>query len=180
MSEPLDFSKVGAKPKAQPGPPPRKRPPASSPPAGAVPAKRRPRRRIPVVAALAAAALSGAAYLAAGRGGGSSGAATNRAAVSSPRFCDMAAALDLVAPVTPPLDSAGAKKALSQLGASVSEFKAVAPPGVRTDLPPALDALEAAAGGDAGALATDAYRAHRQHVSDYVQQACTRQNGQEG
>ena len=185
MSEPLDFSKVGSKPKSPEGGPkaprndPSRRPPGAVKPPKAKGPRPSGRRPPALVLALIAVAVVAVVVFATSRGGDSK-KPTPAAVTSAARYCGLAIALDTAAPASRSLDAAGAKAVLDQLGDMVADLRSVAPAEVRADVRAALNSLEAAAAGDAGVLESKEYLANRQHISEYTQMTCTSDPGQEG
>lgn len=170
MSEPLDFSKVGAKKPAAGAPPPRAPKKAPRRSSGTAPRRRAP---VAVLALVAVVAVAVGAYLVAGRKGGGGAGAANEAAAQA-RFCELALTLDRLAPDRPDgLPPAEAKSALDQLGATSQELRSLAPGKVDGDVSAALSSLRAAAGGDAKAVQSAAYHGHRQKISRYTSQQCS-------
>ena len=149
MTEPIDLSKVGAKPPAQPPRAGRRRPP------------RRPAARRPLLVALALVVAVAAAVVVLDPFGGDDADDGSAASVArATAYCDAVAEVDRISRETGAATAPGVydgppeaiRAFVDQAAGPLADLRSEAPAPVRQDVDKVVEGLDAGAGGDAEAL----------------------------
>lgn len=167
MTEPLDFTSVGAPKSAAPPPKPVKR--------------RRRGSKGPVLAVVAVVAVAALAFAVFGGDDGDDGSGLSAGAVRDlTRYCQLAAEFDQVLASTGAASGSGTtdgapetvKAAVDEFGAKFEELRSVAPEQIGDDVDEIAGAITAAAAGDADAAGSPAVMAATQRVHSFRAGSC--------